>query len=207
MICLMKVLKKLNPNSNIIEKKRAKKLKLKNKYKRISTQTNVFTDNIYKKENIANAVKNGDYNRIENDVFNLNNESSYWQLTVVFKYIPNYLSKKQGIIGNMYNNYVNDIGWGLWVDNNIIKWSESNKTFTINTYETSDLVWGYTYKLIITFENNYYLSQLTNLEANTTKYLNGMLPQKKIVHCLLYLMQIYNCIHFVILLYLNSDSL
>ena len=47
MICLMKVLKKLNPNSNIIEKKRVKKLKLKNKYKRILTQTNVFTDNIF----------------------------------------------------------------------------------------------------------------------------------------------------------------
>ena len=132
----------------------------------------VFTDNIYKKENIANAVKNGDYSQIENDVFNLNNESSYWQLTVVFKYIPNSRSTKQGIIGNMYNNYVNNIGWGLWVDNNIIKWSESNNTQTINTYEYAALNWGYTYTLVITFENNKYFSQLTNLEANTTNYLN-----------------------------------
>jgi len=138
---------------------------------KLSIKQYVFTNNIYKKENIENAVKNGEYDKIENDVFNLNNESSYWQLTVVFKYIPNYYSIKQGIIGNMYNNYVNNIGWGLWVENNILNWSESNNTQQIGTYQYNVLFHGYTYKLVLTFENNKYLSQLTTLEGNMTRNL------------------------------------
>jgi hypothetical protein len=117
--------------------------------------------------NIANDVKSGKFNNINNADFVITNDLNFWKLRTEFS-SNDYYNSWQSIIGNMYNSEVPGRGWGLWVNpNGILHWSGSSTTFNLNNI--GKLQNNVSYRLDIVFNNNQYTFILTNLSNNTTK--------------------------------------
>jgi hypothetical protein len=113
---------------------------------------------------IANDVRSGKYNKINNKDFIITNNLNYWKLTIEFN-SNDYFNSWQSLVGNMYNREVPGRGWGVWVSpSGVLHWSGSSTTNNLNGI--GRLTNGHAYRLIITYSNNTYNFNLFNLSFN-----------------------------------------